>query len=57
MPKIYIEGNATIASNRLSVICGFCNHTESEHAIVEIDASKKSITFVAFVINQKWNII
>lgn len=46
MPKILIEGHADISSNRITVVCAFCNHNETDRAIIEINAQKKTISFI-----------
>lgn len=46
MPKILIEGHADIASNKITVVCSFCNHHEMDRALIEINAQQKKISFV-----------
>lgn len=46
MPKVLIEGHAEISSNKIIAVCSFCNHNESDRAIIEINAVKKTISFI-----------
>lgn len=46
MPKILIEGSATIESNSLVVVCGFCNHHERDRALIELNFRQKKVIFI-----------
>ena len=46
MPKIEFEGSAKIGMNTIMVICGHCNHHESEGAVIEFNAREQKILFV-----------
>lgn len=46
MPKVVIEGQATISMNSILVVCGHCNHHEKENALVEFNAREQKIVFL-----------
>lgn len=44
--NIKIEGTASIGTNQITVVCGFCNAHESENALIELNAREKKIFFM-----------